>query len=259
MSERFVRPAINKNCKTWAQACLACQKSKISRHVSSKIGSFQSPQGRFDHIHVDLVGPLPVSRNFKYDLTVVDRFTRFRTLFSGWITWYGVPLRITTDRGRQFESDLFNSLARICGSDHLRTTSYNPEANGLVERLHRPLKSAIMCHATDAWVDLLPAVLMGFRVAWKEDIGATASELVFGETIRLPGEFLHPSTKFSRDPQTTITQLREFFKDITPKPMSRHGSRSFFCYRELLTCSHAFIRRDAVRKSLEPPYEGLIV
>lgn len=271
VTERFIWPSVSKDCREWARSCLECQKSKVTRHVSTPVGSFQSPLGRFDHIHVDLVGPMPVSRGYSYCLTVVDRFTRFpevypiqditadtvaRALFAGWFARYGIPLRVTSDRGRQFESDLFNALTRICGSDHLRTTSYNPEANGLVERMHRQLKSAIMCHASDTWVDMLPVILLGFRAAWKEDIGSTPAELVFGETIRLPGEFLHPSTKFSSDPQTAVTELRRFFRELTPKPTSRHGSRPVFCFRELLTCSHVFIRRDAVRRSLEPPYEG---
>lgn len=271
ISERYVWPSISKDCKIWARSCLACQKSKVSRHVSTPVGSFNLPIGRFDHIHIDLVGPLPVSRDFSYCLTIVDRFTRFpeifpinditadtvaRALFSGWIARYGVPLRITSDRGRQFESDLFNSLAKICGTDHLRTTAYNPESNGLVERMHRQMKSAIMCHNSVCWVDSLPVILLGLRAAFKEDLGATPAEMVFGEPIRLPGEFLHPSTKISNDPVTAVTQLRTIFYNLAPKPTSRHANRPIFCFRDLSTCSHVFVRRDSVRKSLEPPYDG---
>lgn len=136
------------------------------------------------------------------------------------------------------------------------TTAYNPEANGLVERLHRQLKSAIMCHETEAWVDMLPVILLGFRAIYKEDLGATSSELVFGETIRLPGEFLQPSHKFSSNPMTAVTELRRYFADLAPQPTSRHCTRSIFCFKDLLSCSHVFIRRDYVRRSLIPPYEG---
>ena len=34
------------------------------------------PAGRFQHVHVDLVGPLPLARGFTYLLTIVDRFSR---------------------------------------------------------------------------------------------------------------------------------------------------------------------------------------
>ena len=32
---------------------------------------------RFQHVHIDLVGPLPEVRSYKYLLTIMDRFTRW--------------------------------------------------------------------------------------------------------------------------------------------------------------------------------------
>jgi cleavage and polyadenylation specificity factor subunit 1 len=63
------------------------------------------------------------------------------------LTGFGCPQSITTDQGHQFETQLFQSLARICGIQLSRTTAYHPTANGLVERFHWTLKAAIMCHA----------------------------------------------------------------------------------------------------------------
>jgi hypothetical protein len=60
---------------------------------------------------------------------------------------FGCPQTNTTDQGRQFESQLFHSLARLCRIQLSRKTAYHPAANGLVERFHRTLKAAIMCHA----------------------------------------------------------------------------------------------------------------
>ncbi|GFV23051.1 transposable element Tcb2 transposase [Trichonephila clavipes] len=57
----------------------------------------------------------------------------------------------------------------------------------MIEELHRPLKSAIKCHATERWTEILPIILLGLRASLKEDILCTPAELVFGTTIRLPG------------------------------------------------------------------------
>lgn len=48
----------------WARPCQRCQESKIHRHISAPLGSFLSPDPRFAHLHLDIVGPLPPSQNF---------------------------------------------------------------------------------------------------------------------------------------------------------------------------------------------------
>ena len=110
------------------------------------------PSARFDAIHLDLVGPLPHSNGYTYLLTVIDRFTRWpeafplpditvetvaRTFLQGWIARFGTPTTITTDRGSQFQSGLWNDLMVALGTQRLRTTAYHPQANGLIERFHR--------------------------------------------------------------------------------------------------------------------------
>jgi cleavage and polyadenylation specificity factor subunit 1 len=89
-----------------------------------------------------------------------------RAFFETWICRIGVPLRVTTDQGRQFESFLFRQLNILTGNSHFRTNAYHPAANGMVERFHRQLKAAIRCQQR-RWTEALPLVLMGIRSSWK--------------------------------------------------------------------------------------------
>ena len=79
-----------------------------------------------------------------------------------WITRFGVPRHVISDKGKQFESELFLELSKIIGFYRLRTTSYQPQCNGLIERAHRTLKAAIMARK-ESWISALPIVLMGIR------------------------------------------------------------------------------------------------
>ncbi|GFW29798.1 transposon Tf2-6 polyprotein [Trichonephila clavipes] len=180
MKQHFVWPSISSDVAKWARHCLACQKSKIHRHTRSPLSSFQEPSQRFDHVHLDLIGPLPPSNGYTYCLTMIDRFSKWpkaqplkdttaetvaEAFFSSWVSRFGTPAILTTDRGRQFESSLFKALSNLLGVQKCRTTGYHPQANGMIEELHRPLKSAIKCHATERWTEVLPIILLGLRAS----------------------------------------------------------------------------------------------
>ncbi|GIX96544.1 reverse transcriptase [Caerostris darwini] len=162
VEERYVWPGIKTDVRTWAQQCLAYQRSKVTRHTQSKLGAFIPSNTRFEHVHIDIVGPLPPSEGFRYCLTCVDRFSKWAeayplvdisassvasTFYTRWVARFGNPLRITTDQGTQFEA-----FTKFLGTARHRTSPYHPTGNGQVERLHRQLKAAIRSHSTSSGV-----------------------------------------------------------------------------------------------------------
>ncbi|EFA12072.1 uncharacterized protein LOC103314496 [Tribolium castaneum] len=179
-----------------------------------------------------------------------------KALYSTWISRFGCPHRITTDQGRQFESQLLTSLTNLLGVRRCRTTPYRPQANGLMERWHRTLKAAIMRHETDNWYDLLPTILLGLRSGVKEDLGCSPAELTYSSQIRLLGEFFF-DTKIAVDPMSFAGNLRQQMRDLRPTPATNHDvHKKVFVHKELSKCSHVFLRDDAVRRPLQPPYTG---
>ncbi|XP_030036924.1 uncharacterized protein LOC115452513 [Manduca sexta] len=127
----------------------------------------------------------------------------------------------------------------------------------MVERFHRQLKAAITCHADSSWVESLPLVLLGIRTAYKDDLGTSSAELVYGESLRLPGDFFLPPQDEPYDMTDYAARLRSMVSRVTPPPASRHCShRSPFVFRDLATSSHVFLRDDTVAGSLKPAYTG---
>ncbi|UYV69834.1 hypothetical protein LAZ67_7000922, partial [Cordylochernes scorpioides] len=272
ITQKYFWPKMNQTINHWSKSCLECQKSKIHRHTITKHGIFPLPSTRFEHVHLDLIGPLPHSENCTHILTAIDRYSKWpeafpisdktaisvaKAFFRGWISRYGVPATITTDQGREFESHLFKDLTSLIGTNRIRTTAYNPAANGLVERLHRQIKAAIMASGnTINWIDALPLVLLGIRTSYKEDLKCTAAEMVFGTTLNLPADLLTNSEFKNPDPSNFATQLKNYMSRIRPQPTRQTKQNNIFSHKDLDTCSHVFVRKDFVKRALSPPYEG---
>ena len=106
---------------------------------------------------------------------------------------------------------------QLLGSKRI-TTAYHPIANGLVERFHRQLKGALKASPDPTnWVDMLPMVLLGIRTSLKQDLKGSTAELVYGTTLRLPGDFFQ-STNLQLDPATYVTQLQKAMQQLqSPK------------------------------------------
>ena len=267
ISSRFVWPSLSKDVSVWTRACLSCQKNKIHHHVHSPVLNIPVPARRFSHVHIDLVGPLPACKGYTYIFTMMDRTTRWpeavpltstsaeacaRAFIDVWISRFGIPSTLTSDRGAQFTSSLWARVCSALGMNHILTTSYHPQSNGLVERFHRSLKSALRSKDNPtSWVSNLSLVLLGLRSVPKEDTGFSTSEAVYGAPLTLPGEFLDsdelPSPSFLHKIEDAISGFSSTHHHRTPKSVIP---------ADLLRARYVFIREDAVSPPLTPLYRG---
>ncbi|XP_070170800.1 uncharacterized protein [Polyergus mexicanus] len=226
---------------------------------SKKLDDTQRNYSTYDR---ELLGIYLAIKHFRFSrwpeaipLTEISADTVSTAFYTHWVARYGTPQTITTDQGPQFEAALFKALTNLIGCERIRTSAYHPASNGILERWHRTLKSAIICHANENWFEILPTVLLGLRTCFKEDLNASPAEMLYGSTLRIPEELFNEEDLPS-DPEFFIEKHRIHMREIKSRPTAHHHKKTLFFHKNLYDCTHVWIREDAVRKSLQPPYSG---
>ena len=114
-----------------------------------------------------------------------------------------------------------------------------------------------MAHESpNPWTITSPAVLLGVRSAVKKRLGRSAAEMIYGTTLRLPGEF---TKQYTVDANTDL----ENYSDKLCVAMSRlrlcpprdTQQHNIFQFKEIATCTHVFLRRIAIAP-MTAPYDG---
>lgn len=270
IGKRVVWPNMRKDIRQWTRECIHCQSTKIYKHIKSPLESIPTPTQRFHTIHVDIVGPLPASRGCRFILTCIDHVTRWAEaipmpdstaactahyFLAGWVSRFGAPHTIITDRGVQFESHIWRDLLAFLNTKRHRTTAYHPQSNGMVERFHRRLKEALRAHQHPCqWVETLPIILLTLRTTEKEDIKHSPAELVYGEDLRLPGQFTPPDV--NPHPLSFLPALRQAMSNLPPTQPRPPPQRSTYVPMEVKTAEHVLLRHDTHRGPLARPYDG---
>jgi transposase InsO family protein len=116
----------------------------------------------------------PTKDDNSYILVMVDQFTKWveciplpsqsaedtaRAAINQFFSRFGFPFQIFTDRGTNFENNLFKQLCNRLRIHKARTTAFRPSANGQVERFNRTLMDAVRCFASrtpSEWDEYLP-------------------------------------------------------------------------------------------------------
>ena len=273
ISKHYVWHSMKTSISNLFKHCIHCHQSKVSCHTTHLVRQFyDEPTGKFSHVHVDIVGQLPTSYGMSYLLTIVDRVTRWpmvlpmsdmtadsvaNAFLEGWVAQFGVPT-VITDRGRQFISNLWTSIMGAIGSDVSTTTAFHPQSNGAVERFHRTLKASLMARLSKSseWLRELPAVLLGIRTAYREELGSSIAEVVLGQEIAVPGQLLvkDSTSKVNYPPHPFFRKIDELLDARRVVP--RHGTKASYVNKSLFDVDFVFVRDDTFKKPLTRPYRG---
>jgi len=117
ISETYTWPTTKKDCTTWVQSCVPCQKTNVRLYTKSPYQHYSLTSERLPKSHLDLIRPSPKSEGNRYILMCVYRFTRWITasalprqdvqtvisaFWRDWVSNYGAPLKWVTDQAKIF-------------------------------------------------------------------------------------------------------------------------------------------------------------
>jgi transposase InsO family protein len=158
-----------------------------------------------EFVAIDLVGPLPRSNNYRYILTMIDHATHWLeavplaaidaqtvadAFLRHWVYRHGPPRVLHSDRGTQFESAVLRELLATVGTVRSHTTTYHPEGNSVVERVHRTLKDRLRT-STKTWACALPEAVFHINRT-PSSSSPSPFYCLYGTTPAIPGDWPTP-------------------------------------------------------------------
>ena len=198
-------PSMDAEAERHVRYCTGCQASAKSADKAEVAAnrSVPTPVAPWTKLALDITGPFydaPTSQ--KYIVVAIDYTSKFAALHSctdissySIVKWldelfceYGLVSQIVTDNGRQFVSERFEQFLAARDIQHLRTTPYHPESNGLVERFNRLLKTGIQAFTREGlpWNEGLHQLLINYRGNPHGSDNKSPGERMFGRSYRQP-------------------------------------------------------------------------
>lgn len=203
IKERFFWYGMTKDIEQWIQKCPRCIWRKTPTNERAPLKSITTSQP-MEIVCMDFL-KLEISKGgYQYVLVITDHFTRYaqaiptknttaRTtadaFFRNFVVHYGLPHRIHSDQGANFESRLIKELCEITGIRKSRTTPYHPQGNGQCERFNRTLINMLGTLHKDQkrdWKSYLAPITHAYNCTKHDSTGYPPFELMFGRKPKLP-------------------------------------------------------------------------
>lgn len=190
-------PGIRKSVQDYITDCESCQivKAKATPSPIQVMCDAATTPGEL--VTIDCL-KLPPDQGFHAILLLVDAFSKFPVAYKlrdetspnivkclvNYFTTFGVPRRIVTDQGTNFEGRLVYDALSYFGIRKGRTAIYHPQTDGQTERMNRSLLEMLRHYARKRhWVDNLDLVMMAYRTSICSTTKQTPALLFFNREM----------------------------------------------------------------------------
>ena len=140
IKRRFKWAKMMQDIKNYVRSCELCAKRKATGNSKAPLHPIPPPQHVWQMIAMDIVGPLtPSPEKHLYILVIGEYLTKYiitvplfdqtadsvaRAFVNNVVLLHGVPEKVLTDQGGNFQSNLMDVLYKQFGIERLRTSAY---------------------------------------------------------------------------------------------------------------------------------------
>ncbi len=227
--EKFWWPNLHQEVCDFIAHCSVCLEIK-PQQKKSRMGLRKFPNVPLEVVSIDFLVDLPQTRRGnKHILVVNDQFSKYIQLYPikdrtaltaarcmvDYLMKFGLPYKLFSDQDPAFESELFQCLMKELGVKKLRTTSYNPQNNGLTEQSNSVTKQYLTAFVNSdtatkpEWDCWTREAAYAYNMSTHSSTGYTPAQLMFGRKFRALIDILYGTFKSDLETPATVTAFAE--------------------------------------------------
>ena len=239
LQRHFSWPRLAEDARLYVQQCILCSCLRRGPQKRKGVpGALTSGRRLWDIVSLDFIGPLNFKDGHQHFLHVmIDHFSRFvvvgvesdsyptcasvQAFFeSRWLSYFGCPRSILTDRGSQYVGKGFSEyVVQELGIPLIHTSPYYPQGNGVNESSHRLLLHALRSRPTTSsnLVAFVRQAVMVYNATPHPALfNHTPYSAVYGKDMVLPalGAFTPDTSEAARGASQKDLEVRSLFKHL---------------------------------------------